>query len=133
LTTDGGNTFQDISPNAWPFYGPPSPHSILQDPKGGMYLGTGQGVIQSTDNGRSWSVLPNSGGRTVAFAAGNGNFYSTDAWSPSFHTASASDPTNWTMLPAPDVGGCPFLDYDAAHHLLYASCFDAGTWRFVAQ
>ena len=62
------------------------------------------------------------------------HFYAIDQWNPSLHTASTADPTKWTSLEAPPIPGgqgCPYLDYDTAHHILYASCFGAGAWRRV--
>jgi hypothetical protein len=134
LTTDDGATFNNLTPDPspeWGFTG--MTHAILQGPDGALYIPSGQGVVQSHDMGQSWTLIPSSGGSTVGLAMGNGNFYSCDQWSPSFHTASVADPTTWKPFPAPvafpSTHGCPFLAYDAQHAMLYASCFDSGTWR----
>jgi hypothetical protein len=90
-----------------------------------LYISTIEGVLRSADSGLTWSFL--NVGRVVGIASGGGNIYAADQWSPTFHSASLSDSSTWTNMPAPgglaSDQGCPWLDYDAAHHLLYASCF----------
>jgi hypothetical protein len=43
---------------------------------------------------------------------------------------------DWTSTPmskAIEESPAAYLDYDAAHHLLYSSNLDGGFWRFVTQ
>jgi hypothetical protein len=93
-----------------------------------------EGIVRSTD-GRTWSFIPNSNGRFVGFAAGDGRLFAADQWSTSYVTASDRDPTHWTRIPPPaDLPadqGAPYLDYDTAHHILYSSNYAAGLWRVV--
>jgi hypothetical protein len=52
-------------------------------------------------------------------------------------SASLDDDETWSELPAPSQigqgsdGRIPFLAYDDAHHVLYASMFSGGVARFV--
>jgi hypothetical protein len=138
LTTDRGSDWTNLDPDPAAFWGfsggEVETHSIPRGADGTYYLTCNQGIVKSTD-GRAWSLIPNSGGRSVGFAIGGGRMYSSDEWSTSYHTASESDPTKWTSIPAPAAmpagQGAPFIDYDAAHHVLYSSNFAGGLWRLV--
>jgi hypothetical protein len=135
LTTDSGQTFENVTPpNTWAFSGgEEETHPIVTGPDGTYYLTTQQGgIVRSSDGGHTWSVIPNINAVLVALVAGRGHLYACDQWSDTFKTASFDDPTVWTTLPGPPIpSGCPFLDYDAAHGVLYASCFTGGLWRMV--
>jgi len=140
VTTDKGQSFKILDPDPavyWGFNGGEvESHSIPRGPDGTYYLTAGQGVVKSTDGGLNWSLIPNSGGRKVGFVVTDDQFYAIDQWNPSLHTASTSDPTKWTSVKAPPIPngqGCPYLDYDRSHHILYASCYGAGAWRMVMQ
>jgi hypothetical protein len=138
-TTDRGATWTNLDPDPaawWGFNaGEVETHSIPHAPGGGYYLGVNQGVVQSTD-GLAWSLIPNSGPRTVGFVIGGGHLYGSDQWTPNVHSAPVGDPTHWSAMPAPAIPsgqGCPYLDFDPAHHVLFASCYAAGTWRMVVN
>jgi len=141
LTTDHGVTWRNVTPTGstgstagktlvLPF----SPNPV----DGKYYLPSMEGVLQSTDaTGTAWSLIPKSGGRTVGLVMGEGNMYSSDQWSPTYHVAALNAPTTWTTL-APPAGlaqdkGAPYLALDATHHILYSSNFAAGLWRVVTQ
>jgi len=140
VTTDKGQNFKILDPDPavyWGFNGGEvETHSIFRGPDGSYYLTAVQGIVRSTDGGLNWSLIPSSGGRKVGFVIAGDRFYAIDQWNPSLHTALVADPTKWTTAKAPPIPngqGCPYLDYDAAHHILYASCFGAGAWRMVMQ
>jgi len=132
LTTDNGTSWNKVGSFAANGEGANEPITKLSD--GAYYLATLSGMIRSTD-ALTWTQV--SQDRVVGFASGDGRMYASDQWTPSFHTAKISDPTKWSAVPAPNgfpAGqGCPYLDYDSAHHLLYASCFAGGVWRLVTQ
>jgi len=134
LTTDSGATWKDVGPSGASFGGGEvENHEIRRGRDGTYYLTTYQGIAKSSD-GHAWSLIPNSGGRSVGFAACNGQLYSSDQWSGGYHTASDADTTKWTVVPpppAPGNQGAPFVDCDAPHHLLYSSNFAGGLWRLV--
>ena len=141
LTTDRGTTWSNVTPSGAsgstagkticvPFY--PNPID------GRYYLPSMEGILRSTSSdGRTWSLLPNSGGRSVGFAMGGGYLYSADQWSTTYHFASQGDPTKWSTLPGqpaaalPTNLGAPYLAYDAVHHVLYSANFAGGLWRVV--
>jgi hypothetical protein len=137
LTTDHGGTWKNVTPTgAW---GSTSGKTISlpfapSDTTGTYYLADMQGVIKSSD-GRTWSFIPNSGGRSVGLALGSGHVYTADQWSTNYHVATESDLTTWTVVPPPAAlpadQGAPYLAYDAAHHLLYSSNWAGGLWRLV--
>jgi hypothetical protein len=138
LTTNSGTDWTNLDPDPAQYWGlnggEVETHSIPHGADGSYYLTAGQGVVRSTDGGHSWSLISTSGGQTVAFVIGGGNLYTSNQWSASIHTAPESDPTKWTAMTAPNIPsgqGCPYLDYDVAHHVLYASCYAAGLWRTV--
>jgi hypothetical protein len=136
LTTDHGSTWRNLDPDpasAWGFSGDHS-HTITRGADGTAYVGCNQGIVSSKDGWASWTLIPT--GRTVGLVHGsNGRFYSSDQWSTTYRTASDSAPTVWSILPPPAAlpagQGAAFLDYDAAHTLLYSSNIAAGLWRVV--
>lgn len=136
LTEDSGANWKNVTPTGatgstagktlvLPF----SPN--VKDGK--YYLPAMEGIIQSSKDGKQWSLLPNSGGRAVGFVIGADHMYAADQWSTNMSQASNGDPTSWsTFAPAmawPDGAGSPYLAYDHAHHLLYASKWPSGLWR----
>lgn len=139
LTTNNGKDWKNLNPDPAEFWslngGEVQTHSIPRGSDGTYYLTAGQGVVRSSDGGLSWSLIPNSGGRKVGFAIGGGKLFASDQWSASYHVADEADATKWTEIaPAPDLPkeqGAPFLDYDAAHHILYSSNYAGGAWRLV--
>jgi hypothetical protein len=138
LTTDDGKNWKNLDPDPAPFWGfsggEVETHFIPRTADGTYLLTCGQGVVKSTD-GRSWSLIPSSGGRAVGFAMGGGRLFNSDQWSTTYRTASESDLTKWTTIPPSPAmvagQGAPFIDYDAVHHVLYSSTFAGGTWRVV--
>jgi hypothetical protein len=140
LTTDAGANWDELNPDPAEWWGSNSgeveSHSIPQGPDGTYYLTQGQGVVKSTDGGHTWDLIPNSGGRKVGFIIGDTKMYAIDQWNPSLHWAPIDDDETWTQMdgpPIPDGQGCPYLDYDKGHHILYASCYGAGAWRISTQ
>ena len=135
LTTDNGKTWKQVMPNGkGDANGEFTIRPLVPASDHAYYIGSLDGVMRSPD-GFTWSLV--STNRVVGFAVGDTTLYAIDQWSPSFHSAAISDPMTWKTSPAPSVlpmdKGCPYLDYDAAHHVLYASCFGNALWRLVTQ
>lgn len=140
LTKDRGKTFTNVTPKGT---GGSTAGKTLVLPftpnpaDGKFYLPSMDGIIQSTGpDGESWTLLPNSGGRSVGFViGGDGKMYSADQWSTGYHVASQQDPSKWDVIPPPkdlpEGQGAPYLALDATHHVLYSSNFAAGLWRVV--
>jgi hypothetical protein len=143
LTQDSGSTWKNVTPAG--ASGATAGKTIIlpfrQNPVDNLYyLPAEEGILQSTSSdGLTWSLIPNSGGRSVGLVFGSTNMYSSDQWSATYHTASLSAPTVWTTFappPAPALPadqGAPYLAYDSTHHILYSSNFQGGLWRTVAQ
>jgi hypothetical protein len=135
LTTDHGATWSDVTPSGAHYYmgGEEEIHPIVRTP-GGTYLLTSTSGIVKSDNGRSWSLIANSGGRTVGLVMGGASLFSSDWWSPILNTAKVSDLGTWSPLPSPPLSGAGFayVDYDVDHHVLYGSA-DKTLWRMVIK
>jgi hypothetical protein len=73
----------------------------------------------------------------VMIAQGSKKVFAADQWHASLKWASLDNDQVWTTLPAPPQisqgtdGGIPFLAYDDAHGILYASLFSGGVARMV--
>jgi hypothetical protein len=138
LTSDHGKSWSEVTPSGG--HGATGGKVLITPfapaPDGNYYLASMEGVLRSTD-GKSWTLIPNSGGREVGFTMGDGKLYAADQFSPSYHTALQTDDMTWSPLTAPmpltDTEGAPYLAYDSAHHILYSSNWAGGLWRMVTQ
>ncbi len=103
---------------------------------GKYYLGSRNGVLTSAD-GAKWSHVPSTKGNMVMITQGSQRVFAADQWKPSIWSAKLDNDSTWTDLPAPAQisqgtdGGIPFLAYDDAHGVLYASMFSGGVARMV--
>jgi len=103
---------------------------------GRYYLGSRNGVLRSTD-GVAWEHVTGTGGNLVMITQGSKQVFAANQWQPSLRVASLDDDEQWTDVTAPPQiaggsdGGIPFLAYDEAHHILYASMFSGGVARMV--
>jgi len=110
--------------------------SFVPAANGSYYLGSRNGVLRSTD-GVAWEHVPGTGGTLVMIAQGSKQVFAANQWQPSLRSASLDDDEQWTDITAPPQiadgsdGGIPFLSYDDAHHILYASMFSGGVARMV--
>lgn len=132
VTTDAGATWTEaLAGGKGDANGEFTTRPLAPVADGALYITSMQGVLRSTD-GVSWTNVGM--GRLVGIAFSSKSIFVSDQWSPTFLQASFDDPMTWTKTDAPQIpdgAGCPYLDYDAAHHVLYASCFKEGTWRRV--
>jgi hypothetical protein len=105
---------------------------------GKLYLGSRDGVLRSTDGSR-WEHVAGTSGTMVMMAHGSKRVFAANQWNPSIRSALLSSDEKWTDLPTPPQlamghdGGIPFLAYDDAHHVLYASMFSGGVARMVVE
>jgi hypothetical protein len=138
LTKDRGATWSNVTATgAW---GSTSGKTInapfRRSADGNFYLADETGVLQSAD-GEHWTLLPSSGGRTVGLASGTHRLYSSDQWSNAYHSVAFGDLGTWTTLLPPAAltadQGAPFLAFDAAHSVLYASTWAGGAWRILVD
>jgi hypothetical protein len=129
LTTDGGATWNRVTDRGG------GNDKLYRSPDGTYFMPALNGVYRTSDL-LTWSLIPDSGGRTVSLVGSEANMYTSDQWARSYHTASVADPTKWTSftiagMPANDGQGAPFMAYDRGHHILYSSNFAGGFWRIV--
>jgi photosystem II stability/assembly factor-like uncharacterized protein len=130
LTRDSGEHWTDVAGSIGVYGGG---FVITRTSDGTYVIPQMQGVLTSPDL-ENWTGIPL--GRTVSFAAGNGQLFTGDAWSLTFWTAQESDPARWSPMPSPSdlsdtTYGAAFLAYDAGHHVLYVSGFAGGLHRIV--
>jgi hypothetical protein len=134
VTTDAGATWKEaLAGGQGDANGEFTTRPLAPAADGALYITSMQGVLRSTD-GVSWTNVGM--GRLVSIAFSNTSIFVADQWSPTFLRASFDDLKTWTKMDAPPIAegaGCPYLDYDSAHHVLYASCFKEGTWRVVLE
>jgi photosystem II stability/assembly factor-like uncharacterized protein len=103
---------------------------------GTYYLGSRNGVLRSRD-GFSWERVPGTSGFMVMIALGSTHVFAANQWAASLSWAPLADDETWSELPAPPQisqgtdNGIPFLAYDDAHHIVYASLFSGGVARMV--
>ena len=105
---------------------------------GKYYLGSRSGVIRSSD-GVHWEHVAGTAGTMVMMAQGASQLFAANQWQPSIRTAALSNDEKWSELPTPPQialgrdGGIPFLAYDEAHNILYASMFSGGVARMLVK
>jgi hypothetical protein len=110
--------------------------SFVPAANGKYYLGSRNGVLRSAD-GLTWEHVPGTSGTLVMIAQGSNQLFAANQWQASLRSASLDADEQWTDLAAPPQissgsdGGIPFLAYDDAHHILYASMFSGGVARMV--
>jgi len=104
---------------------------------GKYYLGSRSGVLRSAD-GAKWEHVAGTSGTLVMVAHGSQQVFASNQWQPSIRSARLDSDEAWSDLPTPPQisqgsdGGIPFLAYDDAHGILYASMFSGGVARMVA-
>lgn len=109
---------------------------------GKLYMGAVWGVIQSSDNGHTWSVLPNSG-VNVFGVVGDGERLYTSSFFPhyapggelrlQYSSTSETSPDKWTRLDTPLMKNGGPMVFDPIHNIIYSSNLDAGVWRMVVR
>jgi hypothetical protein len=68
-----------------------------------------------------------------------GQIFAANQWNPAICSAQLVDDEAWSDLPTPPQisqgsdGGIPFLAYDDAHGILYASMFSGGVARIIVH
>lgn len=108
-------------------------HPFVPASNGKYYLGTRSGVLRSS-NGETWEKIPGTNGFMVMIAQGSGKVFAASQWDPTLKWASLDNDEVWNSLPSPPQNGqsgIPFLAYDEAHKILYASMFLGGVARMV--
>jgi hypothetical protein len=103
---------------------------------GKYYLGSRGGVLRSAD-GAKWEHVAGTSGTLVMVTQGSKQVFAANQWNPSIRSAKLDADETWTDLATPaqlsqsSDGGIPFLAYDDAHGILYASMFSGGVARMV--
>ncbi len=137
VTTNGGESWE---PNALAGGGSCEAEytirSFVPAANGKYYLGSRNGVLVSPD-GEKWEHIAGTSGTMVMIAQGSKQVFAASQWAPALWSAKLESDATWSELPAPEQisqgsdGGIPFLAYDDAHGVLYASMFSGGVARMV--
>jgi photosystem II stability/assembly factor-like uncharacterized protein len=135
-TDDGGATWTKVSDQT---AGGHSSGNLYRSTTGAYYIGAGNGIARSTDDGLSWSLAP-AGSYVMGLTSDGTTMYAGVAHG--LMTSPESDGVNWTLIDSPFgdvIEGC-FLDYDRDHDFLYASCHGGsypngtnGLWRMKTK
>jgi hypothetical protein len=139
VTTDAGNSWlNDVLDGGGSCEAEYTIRAFVPATNGKYYLGSRNGVLRSSD-GKHWEHVPNSSGTLVMIAQGSTQVFAANQWQPSIQVANLDDDGTWSDVPAPPQiaqgsdGGVPFLAYDDAHRILYASMFSGGVARRVVE
>ena len=139
VTTDGGATWaKDALAGGGTCEAEYTIRSFVPAANGKYYLGSRNGVLRSAD-GAKWEHVTNTNGFMVMIAQGSKQVFAANQWRPSIKSAKLDSDETWSDLPAPaqiskgSDGGIPFLAYDDAHGVLYASMFSGGVARMVVR
>ena len=112
--------------------------SFVPAANGKYYLGSRNGVLVSPD-GEKWQRIPTTSGFMVMIAQGSKQVFAANQWALNLWVANLDSDDTWGALPAPSQiaqgsdGGIPFLAFDDAHNVLYASVFSGGVARLVVK
>jgi hypothetical protein len=133
-TTDHGKSWKVVGPAIEA--GESAHHPILPTQEGTYYLPSDSGVVQSKDQGATWTLIPNTAGG-YGFVMGDGHLYTCPLFSASYRAGALPNLTSWSTLPNPPIRaagwGSAFMDYDDVHHILYTSNYQGGLFRMVTQ
>jgi photosystem II stability/assembly factor-like uncharacterized protein len=139
VTTDGGKTWsKDVLEGGGSCEAEYTIRAFVPAENGNYYLGSRGGVLRSSD-GKRWEHVANSSGTMVMVAQGSKQLFAANQWQPFIKVARLDDDETWSDIPAPTQiaqgsdGGIPFLAYDDAHGILYASMFSGGVARMVVE
>jgi hypothetical protein len=137
VTTNGGESWQaDVLAGGGTCEAEYTIRAFEPAANGKYYLGSRNGVLVSPD-GEHWQRLSKTNGFMVMLAQGKKQVFAANQWAPNLWTAKLDDDETWTDLAAPaqiaqgSDGGIPFLAFDDAHGVLYASMFSGGVARMV--
>ena len=139
VTSNGGESWQsDVLTGGGSCEAEYTIRSFVPAANGKYYLGSRNGVLVSAD-AKQWQRAPSTSGLMVMIAQGSKQVFAANQWSPNVWSAPLDDDATWTELVAPaqiaqgSDGGIPFLAYDDAHGVLYASMFSGGVARMVVK
>ena len=133
-TSDGGATWaKDALAGGGTCEAEYTIRSFVPAANGKYYLGSRDGVLRSAD-GVKWEHVRNTNGLMVMIAQGSKQVFAANQWQPSIKWANLDSDETWSDSLPPQIskgsdGGIPFLAYDDAHGILYASMFSGGVAR----
>jgi hypothetical protein len=137
VTKDAGNSWSSVSlPGGGSCEAEFTIRPFVPAANGKYYLGSRNGVLRSA-NGETWERVPGTDGAMVMIAQGRRKLFAANQWQPLLKWTNLDHDESWSELPAPPQisqgsdGGIPFLAYDDAHGILYASMFSGGVARMV--
>ena len=133
VTKDNGQTWTQAVPGgSGDGVGELSTQSLARAVDGAYYIPSLEGVLRSTDGlawTRAWQPLNAGNAVVMAVAVTATTIYASDG---EFYSAPLGDYATWAPMTSPATQDDPaeFLALDEAHHVLYASCWAGGVFRF---
>jgi hypothetical protein len=128
-TADSGATWQKVA-------GQGAHYQSYRAKDGTYYIGTGQGIIKSSD-GAAWSLIPNSSGQLTGIAGDGQSIFVSSQFGGKYYSAPEATATGWKEIATPgrpNTGwGAYWMAYDPDHHILYATQQKGGLWRVVTR
>jgi hypothetical protein len=127
---------------AWTDVSPAGSFSYYPSPDGWYYMGTSGLVGNNVDGGMQrsrdmvhWDVISGTPVFVERCMVGDGvHMYAGSRRDNVYVTASVTDGTTWTSMPAPPGSTGPSVcAYDTVHHVLFSANQGGGLWRMVTS
>jgi hypothetical protein len=127
-TEDVGATWKKVAEDAYA--------AAYHSPNGTWFVGSNGGIIQSKDDGKTWSKVEGAP-RTVGLVGDGETLFATfqneNSGQP-MYSAPENNPSKWTNLKTPEMKqGGSAMAYDPDHHIIYSSNYTAGLWRMITR
>jgi hypothetical protein len=130
-TSDGGNRWtQVVADNNMQHGG----GGLYRSPSGTLFAGGVPHLMQSRDNGSTWTMLGPYAG--FNFVSGDGKrLYTAPVFGPEFLTATEDDSATWSAYAGgPQLSGGPFeMAFDSVNRILYSANWTAGLWALKVE
>lgn len=138
LTTDSSSTWSNVTPSGTQNWNVALP--VFKLPSGTFYVGSQVGVLSGTNNGETWTLLPNTYSYINPVMGDGVTLYGASYTNTTLFLTAASynTPTVWNTIAAPGlptspaVGPVAFAN-DFAHHRLYLTLQTSGLWQTTTR
>ena len=135
-TEDSGLTWTHVNNNEH-FHGC---SQVVRTADGSLYLPGSQGILRSTDLGKTWTTATSTAANTVvgtaSFLYANFGWANQSGWDANMLRADASNGTNWASYitkPAAMTNGSKrsAVSFNGTHYVVVSGNWLAGLWRYV--
>jgi hypothetical protein len=124
-TTDDGATWTKVTDVTTDHGG----NQLYYTKEGILYAGGTPGIMRSSDNGVSWTVVSPGYAAYLSVVGDGVSLYAGNHGGGTFITAKENDDTNWSAYDQAQFREGPFeLAHDPANGIVYSSNISGGTW-----